>query len=980
MQLFPSNTPVATYEIVLNLYEITTGLFLPTAYVVRRDKVGDLTHLKARAHENTVESYGIGLTPLRKKTLEYVAKLQTKALEVKFSPPRKRQQLFAKLLEIKEVKSQIVKYAQRELAELLKLAVEHKVPIAWDVERKTLVKDLIVEPAKTSLEPVLNFHRTDAGMRYWLQFREEGKVWNIQSKEVIPITNTPAWIFVNYELFLVDGINGNMVKPFCKKEEVNVPESAIKTYFQKFVVKQAAKLDIQAEGFSIEKNEGLRGCELEVTMDFFTGKFGLNIHFKYAHSTFLWNDPKQQQTYVSFDGAGEEVVIHQTARDQVAESIFLGKLATIGFEKGKGNFWQLIDNQEDKYYLLEWVGENQAVLKKAGFTLIDTKIDNKKLVYARPKMEQRVVKGNDWFDIFIEIVVGEFRIPFHKLIPFIRNENRFYPLPNGEFFLIPQEWMTRFQSIARFCKKEGEALRLAKSHFALLDDLNLDDDSEKADWRTLDFEPSKMLKATLRPYQLEGAKWLVAHYQNDLGACLADDMGLGKTLQTLTVLLHAKEQKGIADKNVQNSDSQIDMFSKSDDLKFLKPLNALIVLPASLVFNWENEIKKFAPSLTTYRQVGAKRHKDARLLVRYDVILTTYQTALKDAKLLQEIEFEYMVLDESHYIKNKNSKIFKALREFKARHKVSLSGTPIENSLKDLWSQMDFINSGHLGSANFFQKEFITPIERGGNEDKKEQLRALVSPFLMRRTKEEVAKDLPELDVQVFYSEMTLDQRKIYEREKSKARNLLLQNYKSGSFEYASIVLQTLLKLRQIVNHPKLVFPDYDKSSGKFQDILEQWGTIQKSGHKTLIFSSFVKHLELVRGHFEGEKAAFSWLTGAVSQKQRAVEVTNFQEKEDVSSFLISTKAGGTGLNLTAADYVFLIDPWWNPQAEKQAIARAHRIGQTKKVFARKFITKDSIEEKILALQERKAALAEDILTGAGKQVFSKSDLEFLLV
>lgn len=980
MQLFPSNTPVATYEIVLNLYEITTGLFLPTAYVVRRDKVGDLTHLKARAYENTIESYGIGSTPFRKKLLEGVAKLQTKALEVKFSPPRKRQQPFAKLLEVKEVKTQIIKYAQRELAVLLELCVENNCPIAWDVERKTLVKDLVVEPAKTTLEPVLNFHRTDAGMRYWLQFREEDKVWNIQSKEVIPITNTPAWIFVDYELFLVDGINGNMVKPFQKKTELNVPESAIKTYFQKFVVKQAAKLDIQAEGFGIKKHEGLQGCELEVTMDFFTGKFGLNIHFKYAHSTFVWNDPKQQQTYVSFDGAGEEVMIHQTTRDEAGEAVFLEKLVEIGFEKGKGNLWQLIDNQEDKFYLLEWMGANQEVLKKAGFTLIDTKIEDKTLVYARPKMEQRVVKGNDWFDIFIEIVVGEFRIPFHKLIPFIRDENRFYPLPNGEFFLIPQEWMTRFQSIARFGKKEGDALRLAKSHYALLDDFEVEEDGEKTDWRTLDFTPSKSLKATLRPYQLDGAKWLVAHYQNDLGACLADDMGLGKTLQTLTVLLHAKEQKGLADEDAQSADSQMDMFSKADDLQFLKPLNALVVLPASLVFNWENEIKKFAPSLTTYRQIGTKRHKDVRLLVRYDVILTTYQTALKDADLLQQIEFEYMVLDESHYIKNKNSKIFKALREFKAKHKISLSGTPIENSLKDLWSQMDFINSGHLGSANFFQKEFITPIEKGENEDKKEQLRALVSPFLMRRTKEEVAKDLPELDVQVFYSEMTTDQRKIYEKEKSKARNLLLQNYKSGSFEYASIVLQTLLKLRQIVNHPKLVFPDYEKSSGKFQDILEQWGIIQKSGHKTLIFSSFVKHLELVKGHFEKENTAFSWLTGAVSQKQRAVEVANFQEKKEVSSFLISTKAGGTGLNLTAADYVFLLDPWWNPQAEKQAIARAHRIGQTKKVFARKFITKDSIEEKILALQERKAALAEDILTGAGKQVFSKSDLEFLLV
>ncbi|RMG86188.1 MAG: DEAD/DEAH box helicase, partial [Bacteroidetes bacterium] len=453
-------------------------------------------------------------------------------------------------------------------------------------------------------------------------------------------------------------------------------------------------------------------------------------------------------------------------------------------------------------------------------------------------------------------------------------------------------------------------------------------------------------------------------------------MGLGKTLQTIAVLLHAKAQKKGAGPPVA---TQLDIFAPADDLDHLQPLQALIVLPASLVFNWGDELRKFAPSLSVYRHVGPKRHKDPRLLTRFDVLLTTYQTALKDAAILEKMAFEYIVLDESQQIKNKDSKVFKALNKMTARHKISLSGTPIENSLSDLWSQMQFINPGLLGNFTFFKKAFITPIEKGGDEARKEELRQLVAPFLLRRTKEEVAKDLPELDIRVFYSEMAPEQKKLYEKEKSKARNYLLENYNQSSFEYNRLVIQTLLRLRQLVNHPRLVFEDYKKGSGKFTDVIEQWEVVNRSNHKTLIFSTFVQYLELFKDWFSAHNFEFSWLTGGVPQSQRARQIEQFQNREEVRSFLISTKAGGTGLNLTAADYVFILDPWWNPAAEKQAIARAHRIGQTKKVFALKFITKDSIEEKILKLQERKAALAEDILAAAGKHPISKTDLEFLL-
>ncbi|MEM9931585.1 MAG: helicase-related protein, partial [Bacteroidota bacterium] len=252
-------------------------------------------------------------------------------------------------------------------------------------------------------------------------------------------------------------------------------------------------------------------------------------------------------------------------------------------------------------------------------------------------------------------------------------------------------------------------------------------------------------------------------------------------------------------------------------------------------------------------------------------------------------------------------------------------------------------------------------------------------PHLLRRTKEEVAPDLPELDVQVFYCEMTKAQRKAYELEKSAARNALLGNYAPNDGQYKLRVVQTLTRLRQLANHPVLMEEHYDKDAGKFADVLEQWDTIRRAGHKVLIFSSMVKHLELFRERLLDNNEPHAWITGSVAGKARATEVKRFQEDPTVQTFFISIKAGGTGLNLTAADYVFILDPWWNPTIEDQAIARAHRIGRKGNVFARKFLTKGTIEEKINKLQQRKKQLAEDIIGASGKLDFDEAELTYLL-
>lgn len=973
---FFKTMPTDQFEIVYNLYPAAEGLYLPEAYIVSLDQDGTLAHIQQRAYAHTIEGFGLELTPLRKQLFDIIEQIQPKTLEQKYSPPKKAPKQLTELLEQEDIAKTLIAFVHRKLDELLSRILQYKLPIMWEIDRKVLVKDFLLELPDDELQPHLYFEKTNEGVRYRLWLEDQFGEWHIHTRAVVPITNSPAWLFVDGRLHRLAHINGNVVKPFIAKKEVNIPKASVKTYFQKFILRMVATLDIQADGFDIIYHKKMLGCRLEPVRDWLHNTWGLSVKMLYPGAEFLWRDLKEQRTTLEF-ADGDEIKISKVLRNFKYESTWLEKLEKFGLQSGGNGYFELEgDSDNNNLRLLEWLSENRVKLEDAGFSLTAPQLEGQTLYLQSAKIELNTQQQNDWFDLYGEVIIGEFKIPFMAFAKYIRDENRLYPLPNGEFFLIPQEWMTKYKALAQFADRKGEHLRLAKSQYMLLSEIGLQQEVEAEIEVLDDFQVSPLLKAELRPYQLHGVKWLVQLYQNDLGACLADDMGLGKTLQTIATLLHAKAQK--PKENTENNGQQLGLF-QSADAGFLQPLNALIVLPASLVFNWEAEIRKFAPSLSIYNHTGPKRHKDLRLLARFDVMLTTYQTALRDVEILQKLEFEYIVLDESQQIKNKDSKVFKAVNELNARHKISLSGTPIENSLADLWSQMQFINPNLLGSFTFFQREFITPIEKRNDEDKKARLRSLVAPYMLRRTKEEVAKDLPPLTVSLHYCEMEPEQKKLYEKEKSAARNLLLDNFQSENPQFQVVVLQTLTKLRQLVNHPKLVHPDFDKASGKFTEVLEQWDVIRRSGHKALIFSSFVKYLDLFRSDFEDKKQPFSWLVGDLTQKQRQAEIEKFQENDEVQSFLISIKSGGAGLNLTAADYVFILDPWWNPFTEQQAIARAHRIGQDKNVIALKFITKDSIEEKILKLQERKTQLAEDIIEGSGALRFSQSELAFLL-
>ena len=358
--------------------------------------------------------------------------------------------------------------------------------------------------------------------------------------------------------------------------------------------------------------------------------------------------------------------------------------------------------------------------------------------------------------------------------------------------------------------------------------------------------------------------------------------------------------------------------------------------------------------------------------------MTTYHTARQDLTLLEKIGWQFIVLDESQQIKNRESEVSKVVRSLRGRHKISLSGTPIENSLADLWTQMEFINPDTLGSYKAFRQQFQLPIEKQNDGQAKARLFSRVRPFFLRRTKEEVAPDLPELTQQVFFSEMPDAQRKLYEQVKSAVRNEILSLFDDPKTRF--MALQALTKLRQLANHPLLTEPDYSGASGKMDDVLAQWDVIRRAGHKALFFSSFEQHLHLFRKKMEAEKQPLAWLTGEVPPAARAREVERFQQDPSVQAFLMTLGAGGVGLNLTSADYVFLLDPWWNPAKEDQAIARAHRIGRRHPVTAIRFIARDTIEEKIIRLQEKKRQLGKDLFAaGAEFPALERADMELLL-
>lgn len=444
--------------------------------------------------------------------------------------------------------------------------------------------------------------------------------------------------------------------------------------------------------------------------------------------------------------------------------------------------------------------------------------------------------------------------------------------------------------------------------------------------------------AEFREYQLKGYGWLWFMYKYGLNGILADDMGLGKTLQALTVLQKAKEVDG--------------------------PMPTLVICPTTVVFNWESEIQKFAPELSCLKLSGADRKSLFKEIPNYDVVITSYALIRRDIKHFKDINFRYIILDESQNIKNAMSQTAQAVKQLQASHKIALSGTPIENKLEELWSVFDFLMPGFLLTMAEFNSRYVNPIMERQDKTVEKRLKLQIYPFILRRMKRDVAKDLPDKVENIAYCELTDEQKDFYLQVLDSTKEELFKSIEQNGLEKSRLsIFSALLRLRQICCHPRL----YDKenvkhimSSGKFEKLKVMLEEIISEGHRVLLFSQFVNMLDIVKGWLEREGIEYEYLTGKTKDRQAAVEHFN---NSNIPIFLISLKAGGTGLNLTGADYVIHYDPWWNPAVEDQATDRAYRIGQTKKVFVYRLITKNTVEEKIQKLKTIKRNLVDSVIS-----------------
>jgi superfamily II DNA or RNA helicase len=598
-------------------------------------------------------------------------------------------------------------------------------------------------------------------------------------------------------------------------------------------------------------------------------------------------------------------------------------------------------------------------------------------------IDAKLASGIDWFDLNVTVNFGGgVTAALPKLLEALARGEKFVKLDDGTMGVMPEEWLAKYAMLAGVGKaQEDGTLRFGKGQTALLDALlaqmpavSVDEAFSAARQQIATFEgvdacePPQSFVGELRPYQKQGVGWLHFLRKFRFGGCLADDMGLGKTIQVLSLL---------------------------EERRLGKNGTSLVVVPRSLVFNWQAEAAKFCPSMRVLDHSGAQRGRDLQQFANYDLVLTTYGTLRRDIAELKEFKFDYVVLDESQAIKNSATASAKAVRLLKCDHRLAMSGTPIENHLGELWSLFEFLNPGMLGSASMFkalsslstaqQPANRPPNQQGAMESRRVIAQAL-RPFVLRRTKKQVASDLPDRVEQTIFCELSEQQRKLYDELKEHYRTSVLGSVDSlGLGKSQMQILEALLRLRQAACHPGLIDGKFaSEPSAKLDVLVEQLSQVTEEGDgkpaaKALVFSQFTSFLGLLKTRLDALGIPYEYLDGKTRDRQQRVD--RFQTDPKCKLFLVSLKAGGVGLNLTAAEYVFLLDPWWNPAVEAQAIDRAHRIGQTRTVFAYRLIAKDTVEEKVLSLQSSKRQLADAIINEDNSLMsgLNAEDLKLLL-
>lgn len=662
------------------------------------------------------------------------------------------------------------------------------------------------------------------------------------------------------------------------------------------------------------------------------------------------------------------IVVH---RNREAESSFIEKLKTlhsnfISFDEGAALALKGAEVLKNNWFFLFVDAMKETKTPVYGFE----SLKNFRFNTAKPTTHIYISSHTDWFDAKVDILFGDQKVSVAEVKKALANKQQFVQLNDGTLGILPEEWLKKYSLLFRVGEGRTDKLKLSRYHLSVIDELYENRNAEELTIqleekyeRLREFDKIKEIEAPenlqpiLRPYQVAGFQWLNYLHEVNWSGILADDMGLGKTIQALSFLQHYYQH------NEGN-------------------MKALVVCPTTLIYNWENEIKKFTPTLEYYIHHGPLRSRNLDELNRHHIIITTYGTLRSDIKTFLQMKLDYVILDESQAIKNPSSKVTKAASLLNAKHRLCMSGTPLQNNTFDIYAQMNFLNPGMLGSVEFFRQEFAIPIDKFGEAEQKDHLKKILYPFILRRTKEQVAKDLPDKTETILFCEMEDEQRAIYDAYRNDFRARIMGTIEEQGIQKSQLtILQGLMKLRQICDSPAILneeekFPNHSiKLEELAREISENIGN-----HKALVFSQFLGMLALIREKLTELGVKFEYFDGSTSAPDREKAIQAFQNDEETRVFLISLKAGGVGLNLTAADYVYIVDPWWNPAVEQQAIDRTHRIGQTKNIFAYRMICKDTIEDKILQLQEKKRLLAKELISDDATFVkaLSREDVEYL--
>jgi SNF2 family DNA or RNA helicase len=948
-------SPEQPFKIVYSLFQHEYLGYLFESFVIQLDDKGELTFQHQNISSKNAHEFSNNLDDTDFELIRLMDSMQQDAVVHHFQRRKvNAQEFFLKAYDKDKgdelLQREIHAYMERRRAKICSM-LHGKNLFEMGRDGEPAWRPIQVACQKASA--LFHFFRNEENTHYFPTIKLGQDKVEFYQNESFLICDEPAWMVTGNVLFTFEkSISGKKLQPFFKKKFIEIPQKVEETYYEKFVAPVIASFDVNAKGFEIKTRYSTPKAELsisEVAMAQATlfnpkeaeeslGKILFELKFKYDDLEL--SADKIQEVSVRMEKQNGHFIFHKIIRDTSLEKNFLTDLESLGLPLRNSRITL------DKVKAFGWLHSNALALKEKGILIGQQVRGSQRYFLGQATISMEISEGIDWFDIRSVIRFGEFEIPFSTIRKHILKRNLEFKLPDGSIAVIPESWLAEYSDLFAFSNDDSENIRLSKIHISLVQEL-AENRSAKVDIssklsRLLNFDQLQDydiptdFKGTLRAYQKAGYNWLRFLDEYGFGGCLADDMGLGKTIQALALLQSEKERN--------------------------PGTTSLLIMPTSLVYNWELEAGKFTPKLKVFCYTGTQRDKDISYFSKYDVILTSYGITRLDIELLSGFYFNYILLDESQAIKNPDSGIAKAVLQLKSRRKLVVTGTPIENSTMDLWSQINFVNPGLLGGRKFFSDEYQVPIEKQKDELKTKRLNALVKPFMLRREKSQVAKDLPEKTIQIKYCDMSPEQREYYEREKSAFRNQLFDAIEQDGLQNTRMLLiQGLTRLRQIANHPAMLDETYKGGSGKLHDVTHMIRSALQENHKLLIFSQFVKHLQIVREFLEEQKIRYAYLDGSTKDRQKEVE--SFQEDDQINTFLISLKAGGLGLNLTRADYVFLLDPWWNPAAEAQAIDRAHRIGQTQRVIAYKFITRDTVEEKILLLQESKIQLAQDIIT-----------------